>query len=128
MQKRKVIFRVDGNGKIGLGHISRCCALADMLKGDFEVYFYTRATSEPILEGVKKYCVGVFILNDAISYEEEAVQWIKPLKGDEIVVLDGYDFITYYQQKIKDKGSKLVCIDDIHACHFVADALINHAP
>src|SRR4030095_2375161 len=63
-----------------------------------------------------------------LSYEEEAAEWTSGLKGDEIVVLDGYNFKTTYQQQIKSKGCKLVCIDDIHAYHFVADVVINHAP
>src|SRR5690606_30136060 len=52
----------------------------------------------------------------------------KYLSGEEIVVLDGYHFQTEYQRIIKNTGCKLVCIDDIHAYHFVADAVINHAP
>jgi UDP-2,4-diacetamido-2,4,6-trideoxy-beta-L-altropyranose hydrolase len=128
MADQKVIIRVDGGNKIGLGHVSRCCALADMLRDNFSISFYTRANSGPVLDDVKSCCNDVVILNDDISYEEEADSWISVLKADEIVVLDGYNFTTYYQQKIKAKGCKLVCIDDIHAYHFVADVVINHAP
>lgn len=128
MDKPKVVIRVDGSTEIGLGHISRCCALAEMLKNDFEIVFYTRADSKVIIEDIKNYCVGVIQLNNNITYEAEAVQWIEALTGNEIVVLDGYNFNTDYQQKIKDKGCKIVCIDDIHAYHFVADVVINHAP
>ncbi|MDZ7775687.1 MAG: bifunctional UDP-2,4-diacetamido-2,4,6-trideoxy-beta-L-altropyranose hydrolase/GNAT family N-acetyltransferase [Bacteroidales bacterium] len=44
------------------------------------------------------------------------------------MVLDNYYFDTDYQRKIKDKGCKLVCIDDMHDKHYVADVVINHAP
>ncbi|HYJ62839.1 MAG TPA: UDP-2,4-diacetamido-2,4,6-trideoxy-beta-L-altropyranose hydrolase, partial [Parafilimonas sp.] len=128
MSKQKVVLRADGNNKIGLGHITRCCALADMLNDNFEIYFYTRAESEIIVEDIKKYCVEVFELNDNISYDEESYEWVSVLNGNEIVVLDGYNFNTNYQQKIKEKGCRLVCIDDTHAYHFVADVIINHAP
>ncbi len=128
MIKRKIIIRVDGSSTIGLGHISRCYALAEMLKNDFEIYFYTRADSKVIIEDIRNYCAGLIQLNNNISYEAEAIQWIEALAGNEIVVLDGYYFNTGYQQKIKDKGCKVVCIDDIHAYHFVADVVINHAP
>ena len=128
MPKQKIIFRVDGNSEIGLGHISRCCALADMLKDDFEIYFYTRANAQPVIKNIKQYSTEVVKLNNNISYNEEAAEWISVLEGNEIVVLDGYNFDTPYQQKIKEKGCKLVCIDDIHAYHFIADAVINHAP
>ena len=128
MGKKKVIIRVDGSSEIGLGHISRCCALAEMLKDNFDIFFYTRATSEAIINDIKKYCAEVFLLNKNISYEEEASQWISNLDEENIIVLDGYNFNTSYQQQIKNKGCKLVCIDDIHAYHFVADIVINHAP
>jgi UDP-2,4-diacetamido-2,4,6-trideoxy-beta-L-altropyranose hydrolase len=128
VDRKKIIFRVDGGNIIGLGHISRCCALADILRDKFDIFFYTRANSKPVLDDIKNYCNDVVILNDDISYEEEADSWINVIKEVEIVVLDGYNFNTYYQQKIKAKGCKLVCIDDIHAYHFVADVVINHAP
>jgi len=44
------------------------------------------------------------------------------------VVIDHYGLNTLYQQKIKESGCKLVCIDDIHEKEFYADLIINHAP
>lgn len=128
IERTKVVFRADGNNKIGLGHVVRCCALADILKENFDCYFYIRKTVEAIAKEIEKYCVSINELDDNISYEQEANTFIGELSGDEIVVLDGYSFNTAYQSKIKSKGCKLVCIDDIHAYHFVADAVINHAP
>lgn len=128
MDKPRIIFRVDGNNSIGLGHITRCCALADMLRSSFEIYFYTRANSKFVLKDIKKYCNEIFVLDNTSSYNEEASVWASVLSGNEIVVLDGYNFNTYYQQQVKSKGCKLVCVDDIHAYHFVADVIINHAP
>lgn len=128
INKKKVVFRVDGNTNIGLGHVVRCCALAEMFNNYFDCYFYIRKTSKAIIDDIQKYCVSVFEMDDSVSYSEEASLFINALKGDEIVVLDGYNFNTQYQSEIKFKGCKLVCIDDIHACHFVADAIINHAP
>lgn len=128
MNKPKVLIRADGNNKVGLGHISRCCALAGMLKDDFDIFFHTRTSEQAVLDEIKKYCTDVSVLNDAITYKDEASLWVSALNRDEIVVLDGYKFDTNYQEKIKEKGCTLVCIDDINAYHFVADAVINHAP
>jgi len=127
MNKRKIVFRTDGNDKIGLGHIVRCCALADMLKGEFDNYFYIRNPTQEIIEEVQKYCISVYAINEDLSFPEESNDWIKPLKGDEIVILDGYNFGTDYQLLIRERGCRLVCIDDIYAYHFVCDILINHA-
>lgn len=123
-----MIFRADGSNKIGLGHVVRSCALADMLKDNFGCYFYIRSTSPEIIKEISKYCISVVELDNNISYEQEASALNSELTGDEIVVLDGYIFNTAYQSKIKSKGCRLVCIDDIHAYLFVADAVINHAP
>lgn len=117
---RKILFRADAGAGIGYGHFIRSLALADMLKDDFDCVFYT---SEPTpyqvaqMEGVCPY----------ISLEEKAKfhQFLDYLKGDEIVVLDNYFFTTDYQRRIKAKGCKLVCIDDMHDKHYVADLIIN---
>lgn len=62
-------------------------------------------------------------LNQATHFED----LLSMLQGDEIVVLDNYFFTTDYQRAIKAKGCKLVCIDDMHDKHYVADVVINHA-
>ena len=59
MSKRKAVFRTDGNDKIGLGHIVRCCALADMLKGEFDNYFYVRSPSREIIKEIQQYGISV---------------------------------------------------------------------
>lgn len=126
--KRKVFFRADGGVTTGLGHIVRSCALADMLKDHFECHFLVREPSAALQQLILSSCMTVQELPDNISFEEEALNWSKSLSGEEIVVLDGYHFTAAYQQYIKDCGCKLVCIDDIFNTHFVADAVINHAP
>lgn len=62
--------------------------------------------------------------NESESFFKELDDYIS---GDEIIVLDGYRFNTRYQSNVKQKGCHLVCIDDVHACHFLADIVINHA-
>ena len=42
------------------------------------------------------------------------------------MVLDNYFFTTDYQRAIKHKGCRLVCVDDMHDKHYVADVVINH--
>lgn len=127
MSKQKIIFRTDGNGTIGLGHISRCCALADMLKEKFDNYFFIRDPTQEMIGEVQKHCISIHAITEGLSFPEESGDWIKSLKGDEIVILDGYNFETGYQLSIKERGCRLVCIDDIYAYHFVSDILINHA-
>lgn len=122
--KTKVYIRADGSTDIGLGHVIRSLALADMLKKDFDCIFATRFISSYIEKEARKVCVDICKLPES---EEHFDAFLSLLKGDEIVVLDNYFYTTDYQKSIKEKGCKLVYIDDIHDKHFVADIVINHA-
>ena len=123
--KQKVIIRADGNTEIGLGHVIRSMALADILKEHFNCIFATRFLSTHIESEANKVCSLIIKLPE--TEDEHLSKFLSFITGDEIVVLDNYFYSTDYQKSIKDKGAKLVCIDDIHDKHFVADAVINHA-
>jgi UDP-2,4-diacetamido-2,4,6-trideoxy-beta-L-altropyranose hydrolase len=106
---------------MGLGHIVRCMALAQMLQNDFEVSFVCReipADSEKELV-----VLGFRMIN--INHEEDFLALLSP---GIIVVLDHYGLDSNYQKVIKEKGCKLVCIDDLHDKVFFADLIINHGP
>ncbi len=125
--KKRVNFRADGNSSIGLGHVIRSCALADILRSDFECHFYIRTPLPGLEEEIKKAGAQLHALPDETGYKQEAAAFAAMINRDDIVVMDGYSFDTAYQQVFRDKGCKLVCIDDIHAYHFIADAVINHS-
>ncbi|MBO9153290.1 UDP-2,4-diacetamido-2,4,6-trideoxy-beta-L-altropyranose hydrolase [Chitinophaga sp. GCM10012297] len=125
-KQTKILFRCDGGPQIGLGHVIRNCALAQMLRGEFDCRFYIRNPSKALWKYVEDAGFPVMELPET-DFETEAKDWAEQLDGNEILVLDGYSFNTRYQQLLKTKGNKLVCIDDIHAYHFVADVVINHA-
>lgn len=125
IHKRKVVFRADGSSQIGLGHFIRSLALAEMLKDDFYCVFVSQAPNSFQIDEINEVCPErIDIPND----EDHFNFFLNLLKGDEIVVLDNYYFTTEYQIKIKSKGCKLVCIDDLFDKNFVADLIINHAP
>lgn len=119
--KRKILFRADGNGKIGYGHVIRSLALLNMLKDDFECTFVTRYINDFFKNEISRACSKVIVLSENNHFKE----FIELLNGNEIVVLDNYFFTTEYQKKIKSKKSILVCIDDLADKHFVSDAIIN---
>lgn len=122
MLRRKVYFRADACQSIGYGHFIRSLALADMLKDDFDCTFFTQTPTEYQKQEVEKVCPLVALPSDGTKFG----LFLEQLKGDEIVVLDNYFFTSEYQKRIKDKGCKLVCIDDTYDRHFYADVIINH--
>lgn len=120
--RKKVFFRADASPMIGYGHFIRSLALADMLKDDFDC---TMVTQEPT-ESQKQMASAVCKLEEVPSDMSKLGLFLDMLTGDETVVLDNYSFDTEYQRQVKAKGCKLVCIDDMHDKHYVADVVINH--
>jgi len=113
--KSRVFFRADGSSKIGLGHVIRSLALAEMIEGEFDCSFIIREPLQYLKNQIGKVCANIIELAETTCYTEEAVQISeKFLKSSDIVVLDGYHFNTEYQSILKAKGCYLICIDDIH--------------
>lgn len=119
--KQNVYIRTDGSADIGLGHVVRCMSLAHMLIDDFSIHFY-------VLEIPDSLKNEIIQIGWEITVLEGEADFLNNLTGNEIVVLDGYQFDSEYQKLIKSKECKLVCIDDFHDQHFYADLVINHAP
>ena len=123
---KKIYFRADGNTNIGFGHVIRCLALADMLKDQFECIFATRYVNEYIIDEIEKSCSSYIKLKE--GYNEHFDEFLTFISKEDIVVLDNYFYNTDYQKLIKSIECKLICIDDIHDKHYVADVVINHGP
>ncbi len=119
--RRKIYFRADAGAEIGYGHFIRTLALADMLKDDFDCTFFTQSPTEYQKKEASSVCSLVALPSDDTRHDI----FLDYLTGDETVVLDNYFFTTEYQRRIKSKGCKLVCIDDMHDNHYVADIVIN---
>lgn len=123
-----IYFRADGNSQIGLGHITRSLALAQMLQARFDIRFLIQAPIPAIINELKTLGIECIILPQTADFIAEANYLAADFFSfQDILVLDGYQFTTSYQRTIKEKGTKLVCIDDIHAFHFFADGIINPA-
>lgn len=118
--KDKIFIRVDGGASTGLGHLVRSMALAEMLKEKYKFDFFCREAPESIAEKIKAAGFGFIRITD----EEEFFERAKVI----VVILDGYEFKTEYQKRLKDQECTVVCIDDMHEGEFFADLIINHAP
>lgn len=122
--KNRILFRADGNHIIGLGHITRCMALADMLKNNFEIVFIcNELTPQQKIIVLKSFSL---IELKAANLEQEIIELKNIIWENDIVVLDGYSFDLMYQTKIKAMMKKLVMIDDLADRKIVADIIINH--
>lgn len=129
--RQRIIFRADGGGKTGYGHFIRSLALASYLKDDFECYFATYNSVEQIptdyqLGEIAKVCDYIPIAGR--NLDEANADFLSELNPEDIVVLDNYYYTTEYQKSIKEKGCKLVCIDDMHDRHMVCNLLMTSSP
>jgi len=118
---RNVCIRADASPEIGMGHVMRCLALADMLKSTFRISFYCKE----IPPGLRKQ-----IESKGFSVEQVANEkaFVDSLEAKHIAVLDGYHFDLELQREIKKKEVLLIRIDDMMSESFLADLVINHAP
>ncbi len=126
-QKPHIFFRADGNTQIGLGHITRCLALADMLREEFDCVFLVQNPSTAIKAQIEPHFKLISLPQTTDFLTEARFLVTEVLEKKQVIVLDHYQTQTEYQKMLKTAGLKVVCIDDMHAWHFVADVVINHA-
>ncbi len=119
---------------MGLGHLIRSAALAEMLRDDFCCVLARRHLPDALLPEMERVYDQLMDLRSVeeglpeAEYLAEFARMPDPHGINPVVILDGYHFRTDYQHVLKEAGLKLVCIDDIHAYRFEADVVINHAP
>ena len=123
---RQIVFRADGDSQIGLGHIMRCLALSEMIGSINQSVFVIQQPSPLVLQMLQQASFTVIDLPKATDYQDDTSNFVKHLRGDEVVILDGYFFKEAYQKKVKQHCWKLLAIDDLAAWHQYADAVINH--
>tara|TARA_R110002049_G_scaffold291474_3_gene475428 strand:+ start:5051 stop:6070 length:1020 start_codon:yes stop_codon:yes gene_type:complete len=123
---KKIIFRGDGNSDTGLGHLFRLFALIEIFKEEYE---YVLVTNSSTLLTVIPEKYNIAIIPEEVCIQDEAYWFSKHYPAIEyVLVLDGYQFNSYYQKKIKNNGYRLVYIDDLTHEHMYADLVINHSP
>ena len=115
----RVIFRADGNSIIGYGHFIRTLGIASLIRDDFYCIYATKNPTEYQILEIRKVCKEIISLGS---------DFVNTLRSGDIVVLDTYDYLPGFQQLIRDKGCKLVYIDDHIDKFYICDALINNIP
>lgn len=122
-------IRCDGGTHIGMGHVVRCLALAQMVRSYFDVHFIVQETDASIYALIASNGFAYSTIARTSNESEDVEATLHGMQQREgIIVLDGYHFRTLFQQQLREHGFKVVAIDDLHAWHYTADAIINHAP
>jgi len=115
-----ILIRADGSTTLGMGHLYRSLALVQMLEAKYNVTFICREITPDF----------AYILTknnyDLIEIENEN-QFLDHCNEDQIVIIDGHHFPSDLYKRVQEKGSKIVCIDDLHDKKYTADVIINQA-
>lgn len=123
---KTIIFRADGNNKIGLGHLYRLFALAEMYKNNYKFIFLTREDTSFDIFPIN-YVIDIIPKSINIEFEPNWIN-LNFSSNKYIVIADGYQFKSLYQKKLKEYGFYLIYIDDLASEHMFADLVINHTP
>ncbi|MFN5372683.1 MAG: hypothetical protein ACK5B6_14575 [Bacteroidia bacterium] len=124
--KPDLFLRADGSIHIGYGHIYRLLAISQMLEPYFNVNFVTRANDPNLLKAISDHAT-LIQLDGNVDAPVEQSEWAF-LDERALIIIDGYQFDTAYQDSLMSLGHILVVIDDIQTHRAHANLLINHAP
>lgn len=129
-----IIFRADGGGITGFGHVVRSAALAGYLRDEFDCKFVSRSDSAAARDFIARTiaAAGARYLeipdSPGMSQEDFNESFLSIIGPEALTVLDNYFYDTGYQEKIRDKSRALVSIDDMPDRKFVSDILFTPSP
>ena len=73
--KPKIIIRADGGTSIGMGHVMRCIALADMLKNNFNIAFAIQTPTESVIKNIHSITETILHLPSTADYKQDATSF-----------------------------------------------------
>ncbi|UOG76750.1 UDP-2,4-diacetamido-2,4,6-trideoxy-beta-L-altropyranose hydrolase [Hymenobacter tibetensis] len=124
----RLLLRADGNSRIGLGHVMRLLALAEILREEVaECLFLIREPDQELQHQLAAIGCRVLAL-PAQPLAEEAAWLVRHIvHSTDVLVLDGYSFTYSYQHTLRGAASHLIFVDDLHSFPLAADLVLNPA-
>nr|WP_255783399.1 UDP-2,4-diacetamido-2,4,6-trideoxy-beta-L-altropyranose hydrolase [Oceanobacillus alkalisoli] len=128
LENRKLVIRADASNAIGTGHIMRCLSIGQTWK-DYggDVYYIVNELPLSLENRLIKENINVLKIPTttlgSISDAEETIRKFKEVNG-EVLIIDGYNFLGSYQEKIMNSGIKSIVIDDHHYSDFYCTNVI----
>ncbi|UOQ67929.1 UDP-2,4-diacetamido-2,4,6-trideoxy-beta-L-altropyranose hydrolase [Hymenobacter volaticus] len=124
----RLLLRADGNSRIGLGHVMRLLALAEILQEEASTcVFLIREPDEELRRQLAAINCTVVELPTQPLAEEAAWLVRHVLLATDVLLLDGYSFTYRYQQTVRGKVAQLIYVDDLHSFPLAADLVLNPA-
>ncbi|MCA2879571.1 MAG: UDP-2,4-diacetamido-2,4,6-trideoxy-beta-L-altropyranose hydrolase [Microcystis sp. M046S1] len=126
---RNLIFRADASAQIGTGHVMRCLALAQAWNTQSGKTTFVMAGQSSALEArLRSEDIDVVYLSAKAGSNEDAQQTVNIAQKNAAswIVVDGYQFSSEYQKRLKSYGLKVLFVDDYgHAENYYVDLVLN---
>ncbi|MBX0359453.1 UDP-2,4-diacetamido-2,4,6-trideoxy-beta-L-altropyranose hydrolase [Halobacillus sp. Nhm2S1] len=129
-QDQSLFIRADASHSIGEGHVMRCFAIAQswMERGG-KVTFVCKYLPLELEDRLNKEGFRVSFINpNSIGDTDDAFQTgaLAKANGCRCLILDGYHFMSIYQEILKNQGLKIVVVDDYgYADFYWSDLILN---
>lgn len=122
-----ILFRADGNPKIGTGHIMRCLSLADAFRerGTEAVFILAEPYMRPLVQGRGYECLILGFPYDRLEEELPALLPLLEERRPVCVVLDSYFAAPEYMAAVRARAP-LVYLDDLNAFDYPVDMVVNY--
>lgn len=124
----RVIFRVDGGGNIGQGHIMRCLSLAEGLRErGVQCVFVTKDIDPNTGRRITHNGHLIERLPSEIDLEGDLNMTINLIREHQpdLVITDSYEINQHYLEQLKRLDATLMSIDDLAKIHFCSDIVLN---
>ena len=123
----RILFRVDGNSKIGAGHIMRCTSIAiEAKKQGHECAFLS--SDESYKKVVENHGIPMHSMNtayDNMDREWDRSKTILQTFMPEIIVIDSY-YVTEQYLREMGKYASVIYIDDVLSFPYPVDMIVNY--
>ena len=121
------VVRADENAAMGTGHVMRCLALAQAWQDAGGLAIFVMAEATPaIRQRLESERIPVVLLKSPTGTDEDGNELASIAHDAAWVVVDGYQFDSRYQRRVKDSGLSLLWIDDLGLCGpYCADVVLN---
>jgi UDP-2,4-diacetamido-2,4,6-trideoxy-beta-L-altropyranose hydrolase len=108
-----VVFRADANAQIGVGHVMRCLAVAEVLiERGVEVRFASRALPTSMARRLAEAGVQRVHVPEDFPPLADAAATLAGSEPGSWIVCDGYTFDAAYQSALMSCGNPLLAFDD----------------
>ncbi len=150
----RVAFRVDASAQVGIGHVMRCLALADVLRAQgVEVHFVCRALAGHRMDLIREWGFSVLPLRAPGSGEmvtdprtkhagwlevnwsidcDETIAALQTVGPVDWLIVDSYALDKAWEQTVGKNVRHVLVIDDLadraHACDVLLDQNFYHDP